>query len=283
MPIRNIRRGATLTGDAGPNNVPIYVDSDDNILKMVPAGSGTTEVQVVDASSAQTLTNKTLTAPVLGAATVTTVNKVTITAPATAATLTLIEGTTVTGPAATGTLATLAGAEALTNKTLTAPIITAPVGASSTGMMVTKRVLFTENATNTVHTGTVAIPAGAWIHTINVTNQALWGAASAVFKVGDTAVTDGYFIGVDCKATDLLVGEVLATNATALWGGKNGAYLVAATGQRGPTTTNFGQYYAAGTNIIGTMTVGTPGATTGRTIMSVTYSVGEALAAVASA
>ena len=58
MPSRNIVRGATIQGHANAKNVPIYVDSDDNILKMIPAGSGSTEVQIVDASSVQTLTNK---------------------------------------------------------------------------------------------------------------------------------------------------------------------------------------------------------------------------------
>lgn len=72
MAIRNIRREATRPGgyEGTKNAAPIYVDSDDNILKMVPAGSGTTEVQILDASSAQTLTNKTLTSPVLNTPTV---------------------------------------------------------------------------------------------------------------------------------------------------------------------------------------------------------------------
>lgn len=67
MAIRNIRRQATnpLGAAGGTNFAPIYVDSDDNILKIIPAGSGTTEVQIADASSTQTFTNKTLTAPVL--------------------------------------------------------------------------------------------------------------------------------------------------------------------------------------------------------------------------
>lgn len=70
MPSRNIRRAATVLGTATSTSAPIYVDSDDNKLKMIPAGSGTTEVDVVDVSSTQTLTNKTLTAPVItGAAT----------------------------------------------------------------------------------------------------------------------------------------------------------------------------------------------------------------------
>lgn len=303
MPTRSITRRSTPVGAATGDAAPIYVDSDDNKLKMIPAGSGTTEVDIADVSSTQTLTNKTFTAPTLttpniGVATATSVNKITITAPATGATLTLVEGgslitagayaitltatatTGVTLPT-TGTLATLAGTEALTNKTLTTPVINNPAGATSTGVMITKRVLFTENATNTVHTGTVAVPAGAWIHDIQVTNQALWGAASAALDVGDTADPNGFFAAVDCKATDLLVGEVLSMQNDSMWGGKEGAYIVAATGRRGPVSTNFGLYYADGTNILGTMTVGTPGATTGRTIMSVTYSVGEALAAVA--
>lgn len=65
MPARGIRRGATIVGYATTTNVPIYVDSDDNILKYVPAGSGTTEVEVLDASATQTLTNKTLTSPTI--------------------------------------------------------------------------------------------------------------------------------------------------------------------------------------------------------------------------
>jgi len=69
MAIRNIRRQATLPGVSSAVSAPIYVDSDDNILKMVPAGTGTTEVQVVDASSSQTLTNKTLTSPTISGGT----------------------------------------------------------------------------------------------------------------------------------------------------------------------------------------------------------------------
>lgn len=152
----------------------------------------------------------------------------------------------------------------------------------STGFMLTRTVAFVENATNTTHTGTVPLPDGAWLHGIRVTSGALWTAGAAVLKVGDTADDDGYFVGVDLKATDLLVGEVLDTEISEMWGGKQGAYLVAATGRRGPTTNNFGQYYAAGSNITGIITVTTPGATTGRTYMEVTYSVGQVIGAVAS-
>lgn len=175
--------------------------------------------------------------------------------------------------------ADLTSAQTLTNKTLTAPVVSAPSG---TGVLLTKVVAFTENATNTTHTGTVTLPAGAFLHDIRVVNQALWTGGTATMKVGDTADDDGYFIGIDLKANDLLVGEVLSMNDSTMWGGKEGAYIVAATGRRGATSSNFGQYYAAGSNITGIITVGTPATTAGRTFMLVAYSVGEAAAAVAS-
>lgn len=72
MATQFIKRFATkFPTSAKPHASPIYVDSDDNILKMIPAATGTTEVQVVDASSTQTLTNKTLTTPVLTTPTIT--------------------------------------------------------------------------------------------------------------------------------------------------------------------------------------------------------------------
>lgn len=63
MSIRNIRRQAgNLQGAPGTTtSAPCYVDSADNKLKIIPAGTGTTVVEVVDASSTQTLTNKTIT------------------------------------------------------------------------------------------------------------------------------------------------------------------------------------------------------------------------------
>jgi len=48
--IRSILRNTVLRGYAGPASAPIYVDSDDNRLKMIPAGSGTTEVILQEAS-----------------------------------------------------------------------------------------------------------------------------------------------------------------------------------------------------------------------------------------
>jgi hypothetical protein len=150
----------------------------------------------------------------------------------------------------------------------------------ASGNIITKVVTFTENATNTVHTGSVVLPPTAWLHNIQVLSSVLWTGGTATMKVGDTADDDGYFTGIDLKATDLLVGEVLDTSPSTSWGGKEGAYLVAASGRRGPAATNFAKYYAAGSTIAGIVTVGTPATTAGRTFMAVTYSVGEVIAAV---
>lgn len=151
------------------------------------------------------------------------------------------------------------------------------------GMLLCKTVTFTEvtqGAVTSTHTGSVTLPPTSWLHSIQVTSKALWAAGtSATMKVGDSADDDGYFIGINVKATDLLVGEVLDTAEQGQWGGKEGAYLVAATGQSGPAATNFGRYYHAGSVISGI--VAQVGTTTGAgiTLMNVKYSVGEAVAA----
>lgn len=57
-----LRRGATLIpGQSGKADAsPIYVDSDTSTVKVVPGSTGTTEKELVDTSTAQSLTNKTL-------------------------------------------------------------------------------------------------------------------------------------------------------------------------------------------------------------------------------
>ena len=52
MPARSIRRAATVAGYAIPTAAPFYVDSDDNALKLIPAGTGTTELAVCLAATA---------------------------------------------------------------------------------------------------------------------------------------------------------------------------------------------------------------------------------------
>ena len=50
--IRSLYRGTALKGYASTISAPIYVDSDDNRVKLVPAGSGTTEVVLQEAGGA---------------------------------------------------------------------------------------------------------------------------------------------------------------------------------------------------------------------------------------
>lgn len=52
MSIRAIARTPTVKGYATPTSAPIYVDSDDNRVKVVPAGSGSTEVILQEAGGA---------------------------------------------------------------------------------------------------------------------------------------------------------------------------------------------------------------------------------------
>jgi hypothetical protein len=119
----------------------------------------------------ESLSNKTMVAPVLGVATGTSFNGLTITT--TTGTLTLVNGSslitaganaitfTSTGPTGvtlptTGTLATLAGAESLSNKTLVAPALGAATATSINGLTVT-----TTTGTLTLVNGSSIITAGA--------------------------------------------------------------------------------------------------------------------------
>lgn len=165
----------------------------------------------------------------------------------------------------TGTAQTISGAKAFTG--------------APTGIVVSKTIAFTEQA-GTTCTGTVVIPAGATLHDIVIASTVVWGGTSATLKVGDAEDDDGWFTGVDLKATDLLAGEALrASDATTGWGGKNGVYLVASTGRMGQATATIaGPYYASAGSVIGVVTMGTP-STTGRTFMTATYSVGTVTAA----
>lgn len=50
--VRSLTRRPTIVGSATAGSAPIYVDSDDNIVKHVPAGSGTTEIPFAVMTSA---------------------------------------------------------------------------------------------------------------------------------------------------------------------------------------------------------------------------------------
>lgn len=94
----------------------------------------------------------------------------------------------------TGTQVTTTGAQTLTNKTLTSPIINGGKGVVSFA-----EVLFTEAGAGT-YTGAITIPAGATVLDVIVDNQVAWDAAtSAAMDVGDGDDANGFFAALDMK------------------------------------------------------------------------------------
>jgi len=133
------------------------------------------------------------------------------------------------------------------------------------GVGIWEGVTFTESVVGT-HTGTVVIPANTLVLEIILINTVLWDAGTAATGiVGDDDDADGYFTGVNMKATDLLVGESLRMSNSEYWGGKQGAYLTAASG------TNSAQWYATANNIIGVVTTTGTAGSAGRSRMFVNY------------
>lgn len=135
--------------------------------------------------------------------------------------------------------------------------------AAPAGLVVAEEATFTETTGAGTYTGSVTVPAGASILDIQVRSTALWTATtSALMDVGDVTDPDGWYTQIDLKATDLLVGEVIRFAST---GGKEGAYLVAASGLLSAA-------YSASARVVSGIVV-TEGAAgnAGRTRMLVTY------------
>lgn len=120
-----------------------------------------------------------------------------------------------------------------------------------------------------VYTASVTVPAGSHIQDILVEGVALWNnGTSATLKVGDAADDDGYYTGVNLKATDLLADESLSF---ALAGGKAGAYI--ANSQVSPRYSASDRVISAIVTTVGT--VPTTGST--RIVVSWTQSTGAHL------
>lgn len=144
-------------------------------------------------------------------------------------------------------------------------------------------VTFTETAGSGVYTGSVTLPAGATLVDIIIHAVALWNNAGAcTMKVGDVADDDGFFTGIDLKATDLLAGESLSFSHP---GGKQGADLDAIdVGGEGGAAAGADvhvrrRYLATARVISGIITTASTGGSTGRTRMTVLYSLPVATAA----
>lgn len=147
-------------------------------------------------------------------------------------------------------------------------------------LTVTEGVSFTEAGDNT-YTGTIEIPAGAFLNDVQLVNVVLWDDSGTVTAiVGDDDDPDGWFTGVNMKATDLLVGEVLSARDQDKWGTKGGVYLTNQ-GRMGRVTAGVdsGPYYGAASEIIGVIACQNGDGSAGRSFMAVTYSVPTFVAA----
>lgn len=154
------------------------------------AGSPITWERLVTVDQTVSLTNKTLTAPVVNDPTV-----------------------------SNGTFQT----PAIGSPSISTPSISTPSITTAKGTVVGIERTFTETSGAGVWTGTVTIPAGATLVNILVSGVALWTSqTSAVLDVGDITDPDGFFTQVDLKATDLLAGESISFDNA---GGKAGAYI----------------------------------------------------------
>jgi hypothetical protein len=133
--------------------------------------------------------------------------------------------------------------------------------AAASGLVVAAEITLTETTGAGTYTGTVTLPAGATLLDIIVNGVALWTATtSATLTVGDETDPDGFFTGVNLKATDLLAGESLSF---ALAGGKAGAYI--ANSQVTP------RYYAAEQDISAVVVTEGAAGNAGRTRVLVVY------------
>lgn len=137
-------------------------------------------------------------------------------------------------------------------------------GWKPSGGIFAKEVTFTETAGAGTYTGGVVVPAGATILDIVVHAVAVWDNAGAVtMKVGDTD-DDGFYTGINLKATDLAAGESLSFAQS---GGKAGAY------NTGTNTHWTNRYSASERTINGIVTTASTGGSAGRTRMTVVYAL----------
>ena len=114
------------------------------------------------------------------------------------------------------------------------------------------------------------LPAYASLVDIIVENEALWGAAtSASLEVGDSNDADGYFTAVDLKATDLLAGESVSLLSATVLGGVGGAYTTVG------TSTHLNRRGSSSARTITASVVSVGAGTSGRTRVTVVYTVGE--------
>ncbi len=126
-----------------------------------------------------------------------------------------------------------------------------------------KEVTFTETSGAGEYTGSVVVPAGAYLIDVIVHGVAVWDNAGAVDMdvgfAGDATIFD---ITSLKAAGDLLAGESISFG-TGSDGGEGGTLA----------TTNFARYNSGARTITGAITTASTGGSTGRTRMVVLYAL----------
>lgn len=146
-----------------------------------------------------------------------------------------------------------------------------PAGATAGNLVVAEEVTFTE-AGDTTYTGTVSVPAGAYILNVIVQAISVWDdGTSAAMIVGDGDDPNGFYDAVDLKATDLTDGQTINFAKT---GGVEGAYF------SGTASHINGLYNGSARDVTGVVTTGGQNGSAGVTRMCVVYVIPTASAAV---
>ena len=137
---------------------------------------------------------------------------------------------------------------------------------SFTGEVLAHEVTFTETAGAGTYTGSVTIPGNSWLLDLKFINTALWdNSGTAVLKAGDATTDNGWFTGINLKATDLIAGTNQETLDFNNAGGKPGGFIVALTGERAR------MYVATERLATGIVTTASTGGTAGRLRMLALY------------
>lgn len=134
------------------------------------------------------------------------------------------------------------------------------------GKLLYQEVTFTETAGAGTYTGSVTVPAGAYLVDVVVHGVAVWDNSGTVaMDVGDAAVANGMLIITSLKAGgDLGAGETLSCGgAAATDGGETGGDITGSMWTR--------RYLATERVISGVITTSSTGGSSGRTRMIVIY------------
>ena len=184
------------------------------------------------------------------------------------------------------------GDQTLTNKTLTTPIIsgavtlaaptiTTPVISGALGALTCLEAAFVQVAGSTTetHTATFAIPAGATIIDIWVTNVVVWNSGTtAVLKIG-LVDDDCFFTAVDLKTVPAAGKSMSLAWPGASNGGASVPEIDAGAGNTQLGATNGLFYNAAAASLTAIVTDTNVSGTNGRTRVTVLYALPSAVVA----